>query len=88
MITNTIKHASSEREQSEIHITFRRKQEGYQLLYCDNAPRVDFEKLKQGFGYNLIILTVRQLKGKLQLKMDHGLCYDILFDLEVAGGEA
>ncbi len=88
MITNTIKHASLEREKSEIHITFRRKKEGYQLLYCDNARRVDQEKLKQGFGYNLITLTVRQLGGKMLLKTDHGLCYDILFDLEVAGGEA
>ena len=86
MITNTVKHASLERERSEIRITFRRKQEGYQLLYCDNAPSVDQEKLKQGFGYNLISLTVRQLKGKMLLKTDRGLCYDILFDLEVAGG--
>jgi|GEM_PF-1622747 len=80
MVTNSIKYASDERDRVKIEITFGREESGYRLVYCDNASQIDRSKLNRGFGYNLIMLTVSQLKGLPTVLTKQGLCYTISFD--------
>jgi two-component sensor histidine kinase len=80
MVTNSIKYASDERDRVKIKITFGRDEGGYRLVYCDNASQIDRSKLNRGFGYNLIMLTVSQLKGSPTVFTEQGLCYTISFD--------
>jgi two-component sensor histidine kinase len=80
MVTNSIKYASDERDRVKIKITFGRDEGGYILVYCDNASQIDRSKLNRGFGYNLIMLTVSQLKGSPTVFTEQGLCNTISFD--------
>ncbi len=85
MVTNSIKYVKTEDEAIKITLKFEKVEEGYRLSYCDNGKKIDLKKLQQGFGFNLIKLTVEQFNGEMNLKVDSGLCYNIYFkELEEA----
>ena len=79
MVTNSIKYVKTSDGIIKITLSFEKLESGYQLTYCDNGEDVDLEKLKQGFGFNLIKLTVAQFSGEMNLTVDNGLCYNIHF---------
>jgi len=79
MVTNSIKYVKTSDGIIKITLSFKILESGYQLTYCDNGEDVDLEKLKQGFGFNLIKLTVEQFSGEMNLTVDNGLCYNIYF---------
>lgn len=79
MVTNSIKYVKSKDGLIKISLSFEKLEEGYRLIYCDNGTNVDLKKLKQGFGFNLIKLTIEQFDGEMNLTVDNGLCYNIYF---------
>ena len=79
MITNSIKHALNDGV-VRIDITFIKGKNECQLIYCDTAKDVDLDKLKKGFGFNLITLVVYQFNGRMEIDNSNGLCYKISFD--------
>ena len=79
MVTNSIKYVKNRDGIIKITLSFEKLDRGYRLIYCDNGGDVDLEKLKQGFGFNLINLTVAQFDGEMNLTVDNGLCYNIYF---------
>ena len=82
MITNSIKH-SSNKDNIKIDIIFIKNLNKYYFKYCDNSQDIQFPKLRNGFGHNLIDLTVEQFNGKMDINIKNGLCYEMHFsDLE------
>ena len=79
MVTNSIKYVKAKDGIIKITLSFEKLEEGYRLIYCDNGVDIDLDKLQQGFGYNLIKLTVEQFNGEMNLTIDNGLCYNIYF---------
>lgn len=79
MVTNSIKYAKNEDGIVKIDVKFKTEPIGYRFVYCDNSPQVDIKKLKQGFGFNLIKLTVEHFNGKMTISTNKGLCYSIFF---------
>ena len=77
MLTNTIKH--NKNSKIIIDIEFKKVDDGYILIYCDNSKNVDINRLEKGFGFNLIKLSVAQFKGKMSISTQKGLCYTIEF---------
>jgi len=83
MVTNSIKYAKNSSGIVEIDLTFKKLKIGYELIYCDNGKDIDKSKLEDGFGVNLIKLTIEQFNGDLSITTDNGLCYKVFFkDLE------
>lgn len=82
MVTNSIKH-SSDKNNIKIDIIFKKNPNSYFFQYCDNSKDIQFPKLRNGFGHNLIDLTVEQFNGKMEIDAKNGLCYKMHFsDLE------
>jgi len=82
MVTNSIKH-SSDKNNIKIDIIFKKNPDNYYFQYCDNSKDILIPKLRNGFGHNLIDLTVEQFNGKMEIDTKNGLCYKMHFsDLE------
>jgi len=77
LVTNSIKYANSPKEITTINITFQKLNRGYKLIYCDNAVDIDLDKLKSGFGYKLIELSIAHFEGNFMVDTNGGLCYFI-----------
>ncbi len=77
LITNSIKHKN--RDDLKIDINFYRCNSNYCLKYCDNL-NADKNKLKSGFGYNLINLAAKHFRADIKIDTSNGLCY--LFTLK------
>jgi two-component sensor histidine kinase len=76
LITNSIKHSNS--DILEIEIEFKKDKMGFILNYCDNSKNIDLENLTKGFGFNLILMSVEGLDGKIEyFSDDKNLCYRI-----------
>jgi two-component sensor histidine kinase len=80
MMTNSIKHLSKSEKSIRILIRFEEWKAGYRLNYCDNASSIDTDRLEQGFGYNLIMLTARHFNAKVTYNISEGLCYSVIFE--------
>jgi len=77
LLTNSIKHKEKNKE-LKIDILFKRCKTYYCLGYCDNSTFKDINRLKQGFGYNLIMLASKHFNAKVSVDASHGLCYKIM----------
>jgi two-component sensor histidine kinase len=84
LITNSLKHAFSKVETPEIHIELINSFGTTILRYFDNGTlnEFDFEKLsKKSLGLKVIRSLSKQLKGDLEVKIEHGLKYTLKFVL-------
>jgi len=75
MLTNTLKHNIN--SIISIEIVFKKIDDYYHLIYCDNSKNVDLMELKRGFGYNLITLSASAFKSDIQLDNNNKFCYNI-----------
>jgi two-component sensor histidine kinase len=73
LITNSIKHKN--RDNLKININFYHYNTYYCLEYCDSNITADKNKLKSGFGYNLINLAAKHFKADISIDNSNGLCY-------------
>jgi len=80
MITNSLKYSTNSKGDVKIEIEFTKIAEKYYLHYCDNSDIINLEKLHKGFGFHLVELSVKQLKGEISINIDKGLCYEIKFN--------
>jgi hypothetical protein len=60
----------------EISIDFASTSQGYRLRYCD-TNRVDTKKLRQGFGFSLIVLAAHYFGSEVVTTTSENFCYDI-----------
>jgi len=75
LITNSIKHSNS--DILEINIEFKKDEMGFILNYCDNSKNIDLKNLIKGFGFNLILMSVEGLDGKIEYFSNDKFCYKI-----------
>jgi two-component sensor histidine kinase len=80
MVTNSIKHAADDQGDVTLSIVFSHTEEGDMLRYCDQAQVIDEGALTRGFGHTLILLAAEQLRGRVEIETDKGLCYIITFE--------
>ena len=83
LLTNSIKYAFVDTE-GDIRIDFKKNDAEYIFVYRDNGIGYEFpeEILKsKSLGIKLIHLTVKQLKGSIEILNDKGLKYIIRFKL-------
>jgi two-component sensor histidine kinase len=81
-LSNAFVHAFPQSEFPRLSLTLKATEEGIRLLVSDNGPGlpegVDPNKGKT-FGFKLIGLFARQLKGKLSIHSNDGLHVEVLF---------
>ena len=75
MLTNSLKHNIN--EIISIEIVFKKIDNIYHLIYCDNSKNVDLTELKDGFGYNLITLSASAFKADIDIENKNRFCYNI-----------
>ncbi|MDH4028719.1 MAG: PAS domain S-box protein [Nitrospirota bacterium] len=82
LLTNAFKYAFIERDSGQISISFRKKDDGCELVIRDNGVGMPEEFVSgeaRSLGLQLITLLTRQLKGKLEYKRDNGSKFMIIF---------
>ncbi len=75
LLTNSFKYAFSNKQDGEIFIHFRLRNNKIELLYRDNGhvlPESAFDDASSGLGLNLIRLLIRQLKGTIEINRSNG----------------
>lgn len=81
LISNALKHAFKDRENGKIFIELK-KQDMYQLTVADNGiglpQNMDWQKTNS-FGWRLIRILTKQIKGQLQVTNDSGASFEISF---------
>jgi len=77
LMTNSIKYAFD--KEGIIDISLKKVTNGYNFKYCDNGKGAALDKIKKGFGFSLITMSIEQLNGELKISNNNGLCYDIFF---------
>jgi len=75
MLTNSLKHNNN--KIISIKILFKKIDDIYHLIYCDNSKNVDLTELKDGFGYNLITLSASAFNAEIKIENKDKFCYDI-----------
>ena len=65
MITNSIKHAKTDKQPLEFNLFIKEKDELIELEYLDNGVVRSDELSKKGLGLQIIGLLVKQLKATL-----------------------
>ncbi len=75
MLTNSLKHNIN--EIISIEIVFKKIDNIYHLIYCDNSKNVDLTELKDGFGYNLITLSASAFNAEIKIENRDRFCYNI-----------
>jgi two-component sensor histidine kinase/PAS domain-containing protein len=83
LVSNAFLHAFAATDFPRLHIAFKRESEAViRLVVSDNGPglpeNVDLTKGKS-FGFKLISLFARQLKGKLHIENTNGLRVEVEF---------
>jgi two-component sensor histidine kinase len=82
MLTNSVKHARQ--VDPDIYIEWMPHAQGYRLRYCDTNP-IDLDKLREGFGYSLIVLAARYFGSEVNIhRSSRRWCYDIQIDRKEA----
>lgn len=82
IVTNSIKYAFPNNEKGIISISMKKEKEDKIILkICNNGADFDFEKAEKQntIGLKLIKLLSKQLRGKLQIKTEDGVCYTLKF---------
>ncbi len=78
LVTNSMKYAADPEGHVYIHLRLHAVLGVCRFHYCDHG-RTTMNRLEHGFGYRLIGMTVRQLRGTLTPVTEDGLCYTITF---------
>ncbi len=82
LVSNAFVHAFAKCDFPKLSLALKNTDQGIRLTVIDNGPGlpegVDPYKGKT-FGFKLISLFARQLKGKLQIQSDKGLHVEVLF---------
>jgi two-component sensor histidine kinase/PAS domain-containing protein len=82
LVSNAFFHAFTKCDFPKLSLALKNTDQGIRLTVSDNGPGlpegVDPYKGKT-FGFKLISLFARQLKGKLQIQSDNGLHVEVLF---------
>ena len=82
LVSNAFVHAFAKCDFPKLSLALKNTDQGIRLTVIDNGPGlpegVDPYKGKT-FGFKLISLFARQLKGKLQIQSDNGLHVEVLF---------
>ena len=82
LVTNSMKYATDPEGHVHIHLRLHAVLGVCRFHYCDHG-RTTMNRLEHGFGYRLIGMTVRQLRGTLTPVTEDGLCYTITFPCPV-----
>jgi len=75
MLINSLKH--NKNNQIKIEFNFKKIDNIYYFIYCDNSKNVDLAKLKNGFGYNIITLSASIFDSEIKVENIGHLCYNI-----------
>jgi len=78
LVTNSMKYARDPEGHVHIHLSLHVVLGVCRFHYCDHG-HTTMTRLEHGFGYRLIGMTVRQLRGTLTPVTEDGLCYTITF---------
>lgn len=81
LITNSLKYALVKGRHLEVNLTLRKMGNSMHLLYFDNGPGFDSDKLNnsQSLGMTLIELLCQQMEAKFDFKNDPGLVFNMDF---------
>ncbi len=80
LITNSIKHAFTDKKEGEISIKIDRKQDNLtSIIYKDNGMGIDEELDKENFGSILIETFADQLEGTYSIQNNNGTEYNFEF---------
>lgn len=80
LITNSIKHAFTDKKKGEISIIIDRKQDNLtSIIYKDNGKGIDEEFDKENFGSILIETFADQLEGTYSIRNNNGTEYHFEF---------
>lgn len=88
LITNSLKHAFTDRDKGFIKIVIRQENDLIHLHYADNgagAPDVDGMEKSDSLGMKLIRLLTSQLDGNLSISAKRGMMVDLTFHSPVTG---
>jgi PAS domain S-box-containing protein len=84
LVTNALKHAFPGGKEGKINITMRSEDNQAVLTISDNGigfPKpIDFNNLKS-LGLQLVNILVRQINGKIDLQVDGGTTWTIIFPI-------
>jgi len=86
LLSNAIKHAFPDSRKGIIHVTLKENNSRLELIVADNGIglRHDFDITQtESMGLHLVDLMVRQLKGKIEFRSDHGTKITINFHSSV-----
>ncbi|MFW6123602.1 MAG: PAS domain S-box protein [Acidobacteriota bacterium] len=82
LLTNSLKHAFTNKEKGEIKIEFFKKANTYYLSISDNGKEfpknLDFRKA-ESMGLDLVNSLVEQIKGNIELHRNKGTTFEITF---------
>lgn len=65
LISNSLKHAFSDKKKGEIVIRVEERESGFFMHYADSGLWVDDEPLVNGFGLDLVHMLTEQLNGEM-----------------------
>lgn len=81
-LTNSFKHAFNSTKSGLIHVSLKQTEdEKYTLTYKDNGSGMSKLKNKNSFGLSLIDMLTIQLGGKLNLALEKGVSYTLIFKI-------
>jgi two-component system CheB/CheR fusion protein len=85
LVSNALKHAFPEGRKGELHIRMRSEDKRMTLTVQDNGigfpESIDLTKLKS-LGMDLVNILVRQMKGKMDMRVDGGTTWTITFPVK------
>ena len=76
MLLNTLKHNIN--KYIVIKFKFKKIDNHYFFIYCDNSKNVDIKMLTKGFGFSLIKLSASTFDSEIKIDNNNHLCYNIL----------
>lgn len=79
LMTNSMKYAFLTVKNPSITISIAKVEKIYHIKYCDNGLGFEIEKVKHGFGTELIQLLIDQLRGKITYSNAENSCYKLQF---------
>jgi two-component sensor histidine kinase len=83
LITNSMKHAFGKNKSGLIDINIYCRDYRLFMKIEDNGIGIgSIEKSKEGFGFQMIKFFLEQLKGSMDIKIDHGTIINIDFPID------
>ena len=82
LITNSMKYAFVDKDTGEITISIKINGKDLYFSYHDTGSGFDENKITKGFGFTLVEMLTKQLKGKSKQQINEEYCLDIHVPLE------